>query len=96
MAIYTNFQAMENAERELKTIKTKYIEEMQALEKMVQEVNMHDWQGPDADKFIATTNDKLKRVREDYDAFIDSINREIQANREKFKAVQQRNIDMLD
>jgi len=95
MAIYTNFEAMDHAKNQLDAIKARYIEEMQVLEKMVREVNEHDWQGPDAEKFITTTNEKLKNVREQYDEFLKSINREIEDNKQKFKAVQQRNMNML-
>lgn len=96
MAIYTNFEAMERAENELKTVKARYIDEMRALESLVKEVNMHDWQGPDADKFIETTNEKLNKVREEYDRFLNSITQEIEKNREKFRAVQQRNMNILN
>lgn len=95
MAIYVNFEALEEASSALQGQKAKIESELHELESIVAGTTQNDWKGPDADKFVATTKEKISRISEQYTSLLTQIKNEIDENNRKFQEVQQQNINMM-
>ena len=96
MVIYTNFKGMRDAEVSLNNVKVKFSEEMDAMDAIVSETTLRDWKGPDADAFVNSVTEKMTKLRTEYEEYFTSLKNEINANANKFKDVQQKNINMID
>ncbi len=94
MAIYINFSGLEKASQDVVSLKAKFEEEMQALEELVNETTINDWKGPDADLFVSNTTAKLTELRTKYNTFLEELTKCINDNYEAFKDTQNRNIQM--
>ena len=96
MAIYVNFEGMDNARVELAGINDKFVEKVSELKTTVQETTNHDWQGNDADAFVNNTNKKLSQVSLEYNEYMKALEDEIDFNQQKFRDVQNRNVNMIE
>jgi WXG100 family type VII secretion target len=96
MAIYVNFEGMETASTELDTINQRFGEEMTTLNTIVTETTNNDWKGSDANAFVLSTKEKIEKVREEYNEYLNEIKSEINRNLEKFQNVQNSNMNMID
>lgn len=96
MAIYVNYEGLQQAAADVNTVKAKFDDEMAALKNIVSETTNNDWKGPDADLFVKNTTDKLTKVNDEYVEFLNQLNACINDNHDAFKETQNRNISMQD
>ena len=93
MAILVNFEGLLNAAADVNTVKGKFNEEMTSLREIVAGTTDNDWKGPDAELFVNNTNAKIDRLNDEYTEFLEKLVSIINENHDKFKDVQQHNIN---
>ena len=96
MAIYVNFEGMENASIQLNDINQKVGEEITTLEKIVTDTTNNDWKGSDANAFVESTRTKIQKIQAEYNDYLSEIRSEIDRNKQKFQDVQNQNLNMID
>ena len=96
MVIYTNFRGMHDAQDQFGISRKNFSEKVDGMRSTITETTVKDWKGPDADAFVNSTTEKLDKVSTTYEEYLTALRNEIGANVNKFKNVQQRNIDMID
>ena len=96
MAIHVRFRGMEEASTELNSINEKFVEEVAALEKIVGETTLNDWKGSDANAFVESTNNKVTKIKNEYNDYLNDVRSEIIRNNDKFRDVQTQNMNMID
>lgn len=94
MPVYVNYEGLQQASADVNTVKGKFDEEMASLVEIVDGTTENDWKGPDADLFVNNTKTKLDKLNQEYDEFLQKLMESINANHDKFKETQQRNISM--
>ena len=96
MAIYVNYEGLQQAAADVNTVKGKFNEEMASLKEIVEATTQNDWKGPDADLFVSNTTTKLDKLDEEYSEFFEQLTNVINENHDVFKETQQKNISMQD
>ena len=94
MAIYVNYEGLQQAASDVGIVKTKFEEAMASLTETVEGTTENDWKGPDADLFVNNTKAKITNIRNEYNEFLDELIKLINENHDAFKETQQRNISM--
>ena len=96
MAIYVNYEGLQQAAADVNTVKGKFNEAMTTLREIVDGTTQNDWKGPDAELFVKNTHAKIDKLNDEYTEFLDQLNAAINENHDVFKETQQRNINMQD